>query len=43
MTVAVTPSTPSAVRDGETVYFCCDGCKARFEAQEPHDAAARHG
>jgi xanthine dehydrogenase accessory factor len=43
MTVAVAPSTPSSVRNGETVYFCCDGCKARFETQEPHDAAARHG
>ena len=43
MTVAAAASTPSSVRDGETVYFCCDGCKARFEAQEPHDAAARHG
>ena len=43
MTVAAVESTPSSVRNGETVYFCCDGCKARFEAQEPHDAAARHG
>ena len=43
MTVAAVASTPSSVRNGETVYFCCDGCKARFEAQEPHDAAARHG
>ena len=43
MTVAAVASTPSSVRDGETVYFCCDGCKARFETQEPHDAAARHG
>ena len=30
MTVTVTPGTPSAARDGETVYFCCDGCKAAF-------------
>jgi YHS domain-containing protein len=30
MTVTVTPGTPSAERDGETVYFCCDGCKAAF-------------
>jgi xanthine dehydrogenase accessory factor len=43
MTVAASPSTPSVVRDGETVYFCCDGCKARFEAQEQHEHAPRHG
>jgi len=30
MTVTVTPGTPSAERDGETVYFCCDGCKNAF-------------
>ena len=32
--------------DGETVYFCCDGCKARFERRTTAvaaDAAARHG
>jgi xanthine dehydrogenase accessory factor len=43
MTVAASPSTPSVVRDGETVYFCCDGCKAKFEAQERHEPAPRHG
>ena len=37
MTVAAVPSTPSVEHDGETVYFCCDGCKAKFEAQ--HRAA----
>jgi xanthine dehydrogenase accessory factor len=30
MTVTVTAGTPSAERDGETVYFCCDGCKNAF-------------
>jgi len=30
MTVTVVPGTPSAERDGETVYFCCDGCKNAF-------------
>ena len=30
MTVTVTPGTPSAEHEGETVYFCCDGCKAAF-------------
>ena len=33
MTVAVIATTPSVEHDGETVYFCCEGCKARFEAQ----------
>jgi xanthine dehydrogenase accessory factor len=30
MTVTVTPGTPSAEHEGETVYFCCDGCKEAF-------------
>ena len=33
MTVAAVASTPSLEHDGETVYFCCDGCKARFASQ----------
>ncbi len=37
MTVAAVPSTLSIEHEGETVYFCCDGCKAKFEAQ--HRAA----
>ena len=37
MTVAAVATTPSVEHDGETVYFCCDGCKATFEAQ--HRAA----
>jgi xanthine dehydrogenase accessory factor len=37
MTVAAVPGTPSLEHEGETVYFCCDGCKAKFEAQ--HRAA----
>ncbi|MDP9258552.1 MAG: XdhC family protein [Actinomycetota bacterium] len=36
MTVAAVPSTPSLVHGGETVYFCCEGCKAKFEAQHEH-------
>ena len=31
MTVAAVASTPSVASDGETVYFCSEGCKARFE------------
>ncbi len=33
MTVAAVAGTPSLERDGETVYFCCEGCRAAFEAQ----------
>jgi len=33
MTVAVTASTPSLEHDGETVRFCCEGCKDAFERQ----------
>jgi len=33
MTVAAVPGTPSVEHDGETVYFCCEGCKTKFEAQ----------
>ena len=33
MTVAATPDTASLTVDGETIYFCCDGCKAKFEAE----------
>ena len=28
MTVAAVAGTPSVEHDGETVYFCCEGCKA---------------
>ena len=40
MTVAAVPGTPSVEYDGETVYFCCDGCKAKFQAQHEHAVAA---
>jgi xanthine dehydrogenase accessory factor len=33
MTVVVVADTPSAERDGETFYFCCEGCKRTFEQQ----------
>ncbi|MDX6657720.1 MAG: xanthine dehydrogenase accessory factor [Solirubrobacteraceae bacterium] len=38
MTVLAVAETPHAEHDGETVYFCCDGCKAKFEEQ--HAVAA---
>lgn len=33
MTVAAIESTPSVEHEGETIYFCCEGCKSKFEAQ----------
>jgi xanthine dehydrogenase accessory factor len=33
MTVAAIESTPSVEYEGETIYFCCEGCKSKFEAQ----------
>jgi xanthine dehydrogenase accessory factor len=40
MTVAAVPGTPSVKHDGETIYFCCEGCKAKYEAQHEHATAA---
>ena len=40
MTVAAVASTPSVERDGETFYFCCEGCKAKFEAESEHASVA---
>jgi YHS domain-containing protein len=34
MTVVVGADTPSVLRDGEPVYFCCEGCKHTFEQQQ---------
>jgi xanthine dehydrogenase accessory factor len=39
MTVAAVAGTLSVEHEGETVYFCCEGCKAKFEAQHEHAAA----
>ena len=36
MTVAAVASTPSVQHGGETVYFCCDGCRDAFAAQHEH-------
>jgi xanthine dehydrogenase accessory factor len=33
MTVAAIEGTPSIEHQGETIYFCCEGCKSKFEAQ----------
>ena len=41
MTVAVTTDTPSLEYGGETVYFCCTGCRRKFE--ERHELARSDG
>jgi len=33
MTVTVVAGTPSVEHEGETVYFCCEGCATKFQAQ----------
>ncbi len=40
MTVAAVASTPSVQHEGRTVYFCSEGCKAKFEAEHEHAAVA---
>lgn len=40
MTVAAVVTTLSLERDGETVYFCSESCKAEFEARE-HASVSR--
>ncbi|MCA1682929.1 MAG: YHS domain-containing protein [Actinobacteria bacterium] len=40
MNVIVDADTPQVEHDGETVYFCCNGCKAKFEKEHLHVAAA---
>jgi xanthine dehydrogenase accessory factor len=39
MTVAAVASTLSVRHDGETVYFCGEGCKSAFEKQHGHAIA----
>ncbi len=41
MTVAAVESTLSVERDGETIYFCGEGCRAAFEERGEHAAAGR--
>jgi xanthine dehydrogenase accessory factor len=36
MTVAAVASTPSVEHAGETVYFCCEGCKAAYATRHEH-------
>ncbi len=40
MTVAAIAGTPSVERDGEISYFCSEGCKAKFEAEDEHASVA---
>ena len=39
MTVAIVPGTPSVEVEGETFYFCCEGCASKFQAQHEHALA----
>ena len=39
MTVVALADTPHVEHDGETVYFCCEGCRKKFQ-QEHVDAVA---
>jgi xanthine dehydrogenase accessory factor len=39
MTVAAVAGTPSLTHGGETIYFCCEGCKSKFEARHEHAGA----
>jgi xanthine dehydrogenase accessory factor len=39
MTVAIVADTPSVELDGETYYFCCEGCASKFLAQHEHALA----
>jgi ribosomal protein L24E len=41
MTIAVTGDTPSIEHGGEIVYFCCAGCRRKFE--ERHEPAQSDG
>ena len=39
MTVAAVPGTPSLRHEGETVYFCGEGCKSQFALAHQHAGA----
>ena len=39
MTVVVGGDTPSLAHAGATIYFCCLGCKLKFEERHEHTAA----
>ena len=39
MVVAAVPGTLSVQDGDETVYFCCEGCRATFEARHEHAVA----
>ncbi|MGH2941781.1 MAG: XdhC family protein [Solirubrobacteraceae bacterium] len=41
MTVLATPDTPHLEHDGETVYFCCEGCLKRYQEEHVDAVAAR--
>jgi xanthine dehydrogenase accessory factor len=40
MTVAAEATTPHVEHEGETIYFCCEGCKAKFEQEHMNAVTA---
>ena len=40
MTIAIVADTPSVQHNGETIYFCCQGCATKFASQHEHAVAA---
>jgi xanthine dehydrogenase accessory factor len=40
MTVAAAASTPHVEHDGEMVYFCCEGCKDKFQQEHMNAVVA---
>ena len=41
MTVLAKPDTPHLQHDGETVYFCCDACRTKYQQEHVDAVAAR--
>jgi xanthine dehydrogenase accessory factor len=40
MSIVIAGDTPSVIRAGETIYFCCTGCKLRYEERDAGRARA---
>lgn len=40
MTVTAVESTPHVEHDGETIYFCCDGCKEKYQQEHMNAVVA---
>lgn len=40
MSVPAEPSSPQLEHDGETIYFCCEGCRERYREEHPDAVGA---